>query len=137
MALTSKKALQRIKIKASYCSESIRKFEEFRSTYMRLSIRVDESTLPSLIGEYDSIVVGSDQVWGPGKRCNPAYFLGYESYKGKRISYAADSTVSLIQKEHLKDLKNWVGAFDHISVRNIHSEQFVKTLTGKKTCRLL
>lgn len=33
---------------------------------MRLSIRVDESTLPSLIGEYDSIVVGSDQVWDLG-----------------------------------------------------------------------
>ncbi len=110
------------------------KFNEFRAKAISLSRQVDENSLPSLLNDYETVVVGSDQVWNPSQRIRPEYFLDYgEAFKGQKISYAADSTVKDIDENLSDSLKKSLGKFDYISVRNEHSFEFVKTVTGKET----
>lgn len=110
------------------------KFSEFRTEAMRMSRQVDESSLPSLLSDYETVIVGSDQVWNPSQRTKPEYFLDYgEAFKGQKISYAADSTVKEIDEKLSDSLKKSLDEFNYISVRNEHSFEFVKSVTGKET----
>lgn len=122
--------LKRIILKAKYGKKSILKCDEFRQNYLNLSAEVNEQTIENILNEYHTIIVGSDQVWNPHERKKDQYFLNY-NLKGnsKKISYAADSTISEIDFNKLSDL---LKDFDFISVRNKHSFDFVKRLTGKK-----
>lgn len=109
------------------------KFDDFRKTTMKLSNQVDESTLEFILNDYDIIIVGSDQVWNPSQRKRPEYFLDYENkINGKKISYAADSTVKEIKTKDMEKLKRSLDDFEVISVRNKHSFEFVKAITNKE-----
>lgn len=119
-------------LKRKYCGKAVRKFDAFRTQYMKLSERINESTLVSVLNRYSSVIVGSDQIWNPGQRNRPDYFLGFNEFRGMRISYAADSTTAEVSTEHLPKLTRELERFDHISVRNEHSQRFVETITGRK-----
>ena len=127
-----KHVLKRLMIKGKFCSRAVRRFDDFRAHSVVLSRRVDESTLRSWLNNYDMVVVGSDQVWSPGQRAEPAYFLGFEEFKGNKVSYAADSTIAEVSEEHIDKLRRELGDFDRISVRNKHSQKFVETVIGEK-----
>ena len=105
-------------LKRKYCGKAVRKFDAFRTQYMKLSERINESTLVSVLNRYSSVIVGSDQIWNPGQRNRPDYFLGFNEFRGMRISYAADSTTAEVSTEHLPKLTRELERFDHISVRN-------------------
>lgn len=105
----------------------------YRDKNMNLSEQVDEDSLKDILGNYSAIIVGSDQVWNPSQRKSSIYFLDFkDNYKGKKISYAADSTVKDISSEDVDVLKSALNDFDHISVRNEHSFNFVETLINKE-----
>lgn len=109
------------------------KFNLFRKKQMKLSEQVDENSLETILENYDAIIVGSDQVWNPSQRKRPEYFLNFgDSFKGKKISYAADSTVKEINGEDVDTLKKSLNFFSSISVRNEHSFDFVKAITNKE-----
>lgn len=127
-----KRLLQRMRVKHKFCHTSMHKFEHFRRSSMRLSSGVDESTLRVSLGDYDTVVVGSDQIWGLGQRGKPEYFLGFDEFKGNKVSYAADSTIAEVSEEHIDKLRRELGDFDRISVRNKHSQKFVETVIGEK-----
>ena len=80
---------KRILIKARYKKKISSKFNKFRESYMELSDEVDENSIISILYKYDSIIVGSDQVWNPGRRKQKHYFLDLGFFKGHR-SYAVD-----------------------------------------------
>ncbi len=123
--------IRRIAIKAKYNKKITEKFNEFRESYMNLSEEVNENTINSILCKYESIIVGSDQVWNPGRRKQRNYFLDFgESFKGKKISYAADSTISEVNNSHVDHLSKALQEFHKISVRNDHSNLFVKNLIG-------
>lgn len=107
-------------------------FDSFRNLCFKLSVRVDENDINAILSEYCSIIVGSDQIWNPSQRDKPEYFLGFDEFKGKKVSYAADSTTAEVSEEHLDKLKRELGDFDSISVRNEHSQKFVETVIGEK-----
>ena len=117
---------------ATFTKRNLAKFEAFRHSFMHLSGRVDEHTIHSILPHYTTVVVGSDQIWGPEQRGKPVYFLGFDDFSGKRVSYAADSTTAEVSSEHLPKLTRELERFDHISVRNEHSPRFVETITGHR-----
>lgn len=123
------KLFKRIYIRMKYSKTIINKFDDFRN--YNLSRRVDENSFHEILNDYHAIIVGSDQVWSPGERNKKTYFLDYPNYKGLKISYAADSTVSEINTNHLARLTKALKDFDSISVRNEHSHKFAQTLLGK------
>lgn len=122
--------INRVSIKRKYNKSIVGKFDSFRNKNMRISNRVDENDLHTILNDYKTVVVGSDQVWSPGERSKKIYFLDYENFQGQRISYAADSTIEHIDSNHYDNLKRSLNNFDVISVRNEHSFQFVKKLTN-------
>ncbi len=124
--------MKRVKVKIKYNMRIGRKFDLSRSLCLKSSIRVDESTINRVLPEYRTIIVGSDQIWGPFERNRQVYFLGFDDFKGKKVSYAADSTTAEVSEEHFDKLRRELGDFDSISVRNEHSQKFVETVIGKK-----
>ena len=127
-----KNVLKRIWIKARFNKSIIRKFDQFRDANLKMSARVDEKSLVDVLDDYEAIIAGSDQIWGPWTRRNRVYFLGFDDfYRGNKISYAADSTVSPIEAQYKDRLQKDLNDFKAISVRNSHSQEFVEELTGK------
>lgn len=109
------------------------KFDNFRKQHMKLSRQVDESSIESILNDYEVIIVGSDQVWNPGQRKRPEYFLNFgDSFQGEKISYAADSTFKDIYIKDMENLKKALNDFSFISVRNKHSYNFAKAITNKE-----
>lgn len=124
---------KKIKIMNKYCDSIINKFNIYRGKNMCLSEKVDEDSLLSILNNYSAIIVGSDQVWNPSQRKSPIYFLDFvDKYKGKKISYAADSTIKDVSNEDLSRMKKALSEFNYISVRNDHSNEFVKTVINKE-----
>ena len=122
--------LKRVSKKVKYNRRAWEVFDDFRGTKMQLSSRVDEGNIYDILEDYTTIIVGSDQVWNPGRRTQKEYFLDFgESFKGQKISYAADSTTSDIAQRDEVRLKKQLADFSAISVRNSHTQRFVKALT--------
>ncbi len=108
------------------------KTEEFRRENTRVSKRVNSNELDSILCQYDVLISGSDQIWNPSQRKKREYFLDFgEKYKGLKISYAADSTTADVSEEDYERCKKALDDFDYITVRNNHTKEFVKNLTGK------
>jgi len=122
-------SLNKICIKLKYASSIIRKFEIFRNKNLCMSAEVDENTLDSIITRYDTIIVGSDQVWGPSQHSKMIYFLN--TYNGTKISYAVCCALNYIENKHREAIINALSSFKAISVRNQETFQFVKDLTNK------
>lgn len=124
--------LQRIRIRRRFGKAIDEAFNRFRDTNLTMSVRVDERSIASVLADYGTIIVGSDQVWNPSMRGSNVYFLGFgESFCGTKISYAADSTTSDIDPKYTAKLRRELSDFKAISVRNEHSREFVEKLIGK------
>lgn len=124
---------KKISIIKKYSNSINEKFNTFREKEFKLSKQVDENSLKTILKNYDTIIVGSDQVWNPSQRERPEYFLNFgDDFKGKKISYAADSTIKEIKSNDIEKLRNALNDFSFISVRNEHSFDFVKSITNKR-----
>ena len=122
----------RILVKIAHNKRNFMKFNEFRSKYMLLSKEVNEIDIGSILDDYETIIVGSDQIWNPGERHESVYFLSFgDLYNGRKISYAVDSMTSEVDANHIAKLSLDLDEFEAISVRNDHTCNFVKTITGK------
>jgi len=127
-----KDVLRRIKIRSKFGRIIGEKFDGFRNANLRMSTEVNEGGISGILGGYDTIIVGSDQVWNPSQQRSSIYFLGFgQSFRGNKISYAADSTVSDTDPKYAGKLRHELSDFTAISVRNEHSQKFVETLVGK------
>lgn len=127
------KQIKKIIIMKRYNSIITHKFDLFRLNEMKMSRQVDEFSLEKILSNYDSIIVGSDQIWNPGQRNKPEYFLDFnENYSGRKISYSADSSVSEIYTNQ-RILKKALSEFSYISVRNKHSYDFVFAILNKES----
>lgn len=126
------KLIKKIYIMNKFSNRLTKKFDQYRAKEMRLSKRVDEKSIPTILCDYQIIIVGSDQVWNPSQRKGKEYFLDFgNSFKFKKLSYAADSTTSMVAVEDMDVLKNALNSFSYISVRNKHSQKFVKSIIGQ------
>lgn len=130
--LVPRNFVHRVNMKWKYNKKIAGKFDLFRNLYVDLSRHVQESSIHTILADYKTIIVGSDQVWGPVERNRSVYFLDFDEFKGNKVSYAADSTIAEVSEEHLAKLIRELGDFEKISVRNKHSQKFVETVIGEK-----
>lgn len=124
------KIIRRLIVFFRFNKQIIKKFSNFLELRCKLSRIVNEKDIQQLLQEYDAIIVGSDQVWNPGQRSKPEYFIHYKDYTGKRISYSADSTTDYINEDDQSLIKEALSRFDSISVRNLHTQDFIKSALG-------
>lgn len=97
-------------------------------------------------GEYDAIVVGSDQVWRPkyfignwNSCLNNAFLAFADTWNIKRISYAASFGVAAWEysESQTKDIAKYIGKFDAISVREESGVSLIREHFGLTACHVL
>lgn len=95
-------------------------FDKFREDYLRLTERYcslqELKKNPPLADLY---IAGSDQIWNTffqnGK--DGAFYLMFAPVGKKKASYAASFSTEVIAPEWKNQIKEWLGTFDKISVR--------------------
>ena len=79
--------------------------------------------------EFFAVMVGSDQVWGPGGIDSGFYNLMFAADGVKRISYAASFGVSEIPKSLQPIYHTFLNKMDNISVRENRGKELVEELS--------
>lgn len=83
--------------------------------------------------EYDTFIVGSDQVWNPNTRTSiKPYFLTFVPKDKNRISYASSFGVGSLDSRFYAAYKDCFGHLDHISCREKAGLNIIKEVTGKE-----
>lgn len=90
------------------------------------------SELHMLNDKYDAFICGSDQIWAPS--CfDDKYFLSFVDDDNKKIAYAPSIGLNNISNPQVKGMmRNMIGRFKHLSVREVTGAKIVKNLTGKE-----
>ncbi|MGL4800917.1 MAG: polysaccharide pyruvyl transferase family protein [Cetobacterium sp.] len=123
---------KKLLIKIRYAKKTIEKFDVFRKKEMKITKIFTEENVDSKIKDYETVIVGSDQVWNVVGGLRETYFLKNIENINK-ISYAACSGSDFYQESDKEKLKESIEKFNHISVRNNHTYNFVKNLTDKSS----
>lgn len=111
------------------------RFDQFRCRYLpRTRFCGSTEALRAISADFDSIIVGSDQVWNGWNEdsFNGTYFLDFiEKPLCRRISYAACFGDPIQPAWTLTAAGSLLKHFDFISVRNRMSAQLVRELSGR------
>lgn len=107
-------------------------FEDFICNRLALSERV---TYESFSGDYDTILIGSDQVWNTrqtGGKFDPMYMADFAFEKGKR-RYVADAVSMALpdEGEDVAPLEKALEDMDALSVRESNVAAFLSVLSQK------
>lgn len=105
-------------------------FQQFQTSYLKMSPEVLPEALLEALKRYDSVVVGSDQIWNFDlTHKDPTYFLPFKNPPFRKIAYAASFGKSAICAEEEGVVGPWIRDFDHVSMRetsgaDVLSERF-------------
>ncbi len=85
--------------------------------------------------DYDTYVCGGDQIWNPAcQDFETAYYLQFlnNENSAKRISYSPSLGKTEFDDDTQNKIKEWLKAFDSISVREQRGAELLQKLTNKK-----
>ncbi len=104
------------------------RMRDFATRYIDMRFNVDLSTIDR---DYDSCVVGSDQVWNPLFDDFWQFFLDFVP-KEKRLSYAASISTPDIPAQIRERYANRLKGMNTLSLREDAGAKLVERLTGRK-----
>ncbi|MBE5851205.1 MAG: polysaccharide pyruvyl transferase family protein [Lachnospiraceae bacterium] len=81
--------------------------------------------------KYDSIIVGSDQLWLPANIAADYYTLNFVPHGMNSIAYATSFGVSSLPKDASEMARTFLPRINHISVREKTGQDLIKDLTGR------
>lgn len=89
------------------------------------------------VSGYDAFITGSDQVWftGPVQFYDRMFFLDFPASGQRRISYAASAGGNVDFGEFEPRVRGALENFDHLGVRDAHTESLIRPLTEKPITR--
>lgn len=109
-------------------------FEKFRQAELTLSpytVHTKEE-LSNHINDYDTVIVGSDQVWNYDIfDFDTAYMLDFPEYEGKRVSYAASCGPITKTVQSIMPYKPLIDNFDVITVRDEETKKTIESVCQK------
>lgn len=107
-------------------------FENFQRKYYKhfSSVFYGYDALCKAACSYDSVVVGSDQLWTPGGLATNFYNLMFVPDNVNKISYATSFGVSTIPWYQRKRTKEYLRRINHLSVRETKGAQIVESISG-------
>ena len=116
------------------CSEATKKaIQEFACEHIRAeSASFGELKRLSRSSEYSAFLSGSDQIWhvaGPYR--DPMAFLRFAP-REKRIAFAPSFGISDIPAYDRKELGQYIGEYQYLSVREQRGAEVIKDLTGRE-----
>lgn len=108
-------------------------FKEFQKRYYRSfsSEYYGYDELKVGARHYDSVVVGSDQLWTPGGLASNFYNLMFVPDEINKISYATSFGVGTIPWYQKKRTKQYLDRINYLSVREIKGAELIKKLTDR------
>ena len=114
--------------------EREQKINEFRAKRLHdISIFKDYNALVQYSNRFDTIVIGSDQMWTPGISFTPINSLRFVPKGVRRVSYATSLGVSSYPRYCWNSARNMWKRMDYISVREEQGANIIKEICGKKT----
>ncbi len=89
------------------------------------------------VSQYDAFITGSDQVWftGPVQFYDRMFFLDFSASGKRKISYAASAGGNVNFGEFEQQVSRAMEGFDHLGVRDAHTESLIRPLTEKPITR--
>ena len=114
---------------------TVKNFREYNSKFLKLTKRIKNmKDFKNLNNEFDTFVVGSDQVWRIIwlKEKSLHYFFDFVNDDKKKIAYAASFGVDCWEgtPELTEKIKPLIKRFDHISVREESGIDICKNIFG-------
>lgn len=118
----------------------MKRFEDFRKTYLKLPDQARYTQYGARIMEkYDYVIVGSDQIWRNHRTTleylgfDSVYFCQTLAYPARCISYAASMGVIRTTEDEDKTLRQYLSAFETITVREASLQQKIAQLGFEST----
>lgn len=110
----------------------IAKFEEFKKRYFDFSRNhVGWNDLLTTNRDYDTFIIGSDQVWNPINIGTNFFNLLFTDEDKFRISYASSFGVSVIPSSQVKKTQRYLDRIQCLSTREKAGVDIIKRLTGR------
>lgn len=81
--------------------------------------------------EYDSVVVGSDQLWLPSNIAGDYYTLSFVPDEINKIAYATSFGVSKIAEGQEERVSKFLGRINYLSAREETGQNIIKKYTGR------
>lgn len=112
------------------------KFKRFRDQY--LSISTSSFNKIEFNSGYDSVIVGSDQVWNSEiTKHDDVFFLSFLPNEIKKISYAASLGKNTLSDKDQQFIADNIDNFDYISVRESSAVNKLQDISNKTIKRVL
>lgn len=112
----------------------VNKFKQFRLDNFVFTQKVTSSA-SSVVSQFDCLVAGSDQIWNPmcvnrSHEIDPVYFLRFEDYAGRKVSYASSTGGYRFTGEQVDFVVECLRGFSRLSVREAEAVDHLSTLIG-------
>lgn len=109
-------------------------FAEFTKNYIKETDFdiANKNMSVEMLSEFDSVVVGSDQIWNYELlRFSELNFFPFKQHGQKLISYAASFGLETIPQEEVIMYRNGLKNFNYITVREVAGLKIVKQILNK------
>lgn len=108
------------------------KFNEFKYAYLKFSKNhIGWKQLIETNNDYDTFIIGSDQVWNPINIGTDFFNLLFTADDKYRISYASSFGVSSIPASQRKKTKHYLERIQCLSTREKAGVNIIKEMTGR------
>ena len=107
-------------------------FDSFYKRHFKVSKEYkDWDDLRNGCKEYDSVVVGSDQLWLPSNIAGDYYTLSFVPDDVNKVAYATSFGVSKIAKGQEEKASQFLGRINYLSAREEAGQKIIKDYTGR------
>lgn len=108
-------------------------FAEFERRHFDLTEPTSSfNELASLVSEFDTVLVGSDQLWLPVNIAGRYYTLEFVPAGTRRVSYSTSFGVSTLPQKYMVRTREFLSCFDAISVREATGATLIEKATGTR-----
>jgi len=113
-------------------AERVASFEKFGKANFKES-RPYESwdDLTEACLDYQTVVVGSDQLWLPSNVASDYYTLSFVPDSIKKICYATSFGIGQIPEKYKATYKKYLSRFEFLSARETSGQTIIKEVTGR------
>lgn len=125
MAFGSKERKENLRRRFVAFSDFIKKELSFSK------VCVNKDALTDISNEYDTILLGSDQVWHPMNLYMDFFTLNFVPLEKNKVAYASSFGVSSLPETYREPYREYISRFNHLSCREEAGVKLIKDLTGK------
>lgn len=117
----------------AYFSEREKCFRAFNERFFKIGPVCNSwEGLSSHCRNFESIVVGSDQLWRPANIAGDFYTLNFVPLDINKVSYATSFGLNQIRKDQKEKAAAFLQRIDFLSCRETSGKRIVKELTGRE-----